>query len=101
MTYPLTQEKIDFYRTNEFVPLDNVLSEAELEELRRYVEEVMNADGQLSVQTAKPGDLYYRILNQRVTTWRDHACRQAHLMTDDKSFRLGDTLQGRFFLFIS
>jgi ectoine hydroxylase-related dioxygenase (phytanoyl-CoA dioxygenase family) len=69
----LSKEKIDFYQENGFVQVDNVLSEDELFELRKYLEEAMNSNGSLSIQTDKKGGSYYRILNQKVNTWRDHA----------------------------
>lgn len=69
----LPQEKIDFYRENGFVQVDNVISEEELAELRQYLVEVMTDDGgQKSLATDKSGGAYFRVLNQKVNVWRDH-----------------------------
>jgi len=69
----VSQSKIDFYRENGFVQIENVMSPDELEELRQYMDEVMNSDPQASLQTDQKGGGYFRVLNQRVNTWRDHA----------------------------
>jgi ectoine hydroxylase-related dioxygenase (phytanoyl-CoA dioxygenase family) len=73
MTYPLAQEQIDFYQKNGFVQLDEVLSEEELEELKQYVEEIMASGEGLSSFISKGNESYYKMLNQRTMTWRDHA----------------------------
>lgn len=70
--HQLTKEQISFYRENGFVQVDNVLSPEELEELREYLGEAMNAEGANSLQTDKTGGAYYKVLNQRVNVWRDH-----------------------------
>jgi ectoine hydroxylase-related dioxygenase (phytanoyl-CoA dioxygenase family) len=69
----IQKEKIDFYRKNGFVQVDNVLTPDELNELREYLDEAMGADQGMSFQTDKQGGAYYKVLNQRVNTWRDHA----------------------------
>lgn len=68
----LTKEKIEFYRENGFVQVDDVITQEELLELRTHLEEVMAASNGLSIQTDTKGGAYYRVLNQRVNTWRDH-----------------------------
>ncbi|MFC4304281.1 phytanoyl-CoA dioxygenase family protein [Cohnella boryungensis] len=70
---PITEEHISFYRENGFVKIDNMLTADELELLREYLEEAMQTTSERSVQTDKQGGLYYRVLNQKVNTWRDHA----------------------------
>lgn len=70
---PITQSHIDFYRENGFVQVDNMLTPDELAELRTYLEEAMLTEGDRSVNTDKAGGLYYRVLNQKVNLWRDHA----------------------------
>jgi len=70
---PITQSHIDFYRGNGFVQVDNMLTADELAELRTYLEEAMATEGDRSVNTDKSGGLYYRVLNQKVNLWRDHA----------------------------
>lgn len=70
---PITQRHIDFYRENGFVQVDDMLTPEELAELRTYLEESMQAEGDRSVQTDQTGGLYYRVLNQKVNVWRDHA----------------------------
>jgi len=72
MQLPITQEHIDFYRENGFVQIDNVITPEELAELREYMEEVMKEPQNKSIQNQK-NEAYYRVLNQRVNTWRDHA----------------------------
>ncbi|MBD2861427.1 phytanoyl-CoA dioxygenase family protein [Paenibacillus oceani] len=68
----LTDEQIRFYRENGFVQVDGVLNAEELEELREYLGEAMQADQDNSFSTDKEGGAYYRVLNQKVNTWRDH-----------------------------
>lgn len=69
----LPQEKIEFYRKNGFVQIHNVLTADELKELRDYMDEAMNSAQGMSTQTDQKGGAYYRVLNQRVNIWRDHA----------------------------
>ncbi|WNR45327.1 phytanoyl-CoA dioxygenase family protein [Paenibacillus roseipurpureus] len=69
----ITDEHISFYRENGFVKVENMLTGEELEQLRDYLEEAMHTESSRSVQTDKQGGLYYRVLNQKVNTWRDHA----------------------------
>jgi ectoine hydroxylase-related dioxygenase (phytanoyl-CoA dioxygenase family) len=69
---PITEKHIDFYRENGFVQVDNMLTPDELDQLREYLEEAMHADSDRSVKTDKKDGLYYRVLNQKVNTWRDH-----------------------------
>jgi len=66
------QENIEFYRENGFVQIDDVLSPSELEELRVYLAETMGAEEGRSTATDREGGAYYKVLNQRVNTWRDH-----------------------------
>lgn len=68
----VTEEQIDFYQENGFVQIDNVLSSNEIEELREYIEEAMTEQGSNAVQNNEGNALYYRVLNQKVNTWRDH-----------------------------
>ncbi|GGG22716.1 phytanoyl-CoA dioxygenase family protein [Paenibacillus abyssi] len=68
----LSKMQIDFYRENGFVQVDDVISEEELEELRTYLHETMSTAGNRSVQTDREGGAYYKVLNQRVNTWREH-----------------------------
>ena len=67
----LTEEQIGFYRENGFLQVDDVLSPAEVAELAAYMEEAMEEEAQRSVGREK-GGAYYRVLNQKVNTWRDH-----------------------------
>lgn len=68
----LSDEQIAHYRENGFVKVEDALTPDELEELRESMEEVMRADPVNSVQTDRAGGVYYKVLNQRVNTWRDH-----------------------------
>lgn len=69
----LSQDKVDFYRENGFVQVDGVLTPEEVSELAEYMEEAMSAgSGDRSVATSSKGNAYYRVLNQKVNTWRDH-----------------------------
>ncbi|MBD2868991.1 phytanoyl-CoA dioxygenase family protein [Paenibacillus arenilitoris] len=67
-----TEQQIRYYRENGFVQLDDVITPEELAELREYLDETMGAAGSNAVQTDKAGGAYYKVLNQRVNTWRDH-----------------------------
>ncbi|WP_163537528.1 phytanoyl-CoA dioxygenase family protein [Gracilibacillus sp. YIM 98692] len=68
----LSEEQINHYQENGFVQVDTVISSDEVEELRTYLDEVMNNESERSVQNSKKGAAYYKVLNQRVNTWRDH-----------------------------
>lgn len=68
----LTERQIAFYRENGFVQVDDVLSAEEVEELRTHLSEALEETGGRSVQTAESTNAYYKVLNQRVNTWRDH-----------------------------
>lgn len=70
---PITQEHIDFYQENGFVKVDGMLTPEELAELRFYLEEAMQSEGDNSKTTDQIGGSYYRVLNQKVNLWRDHA----------------------------
>jgi ectoine hydroxylase-related dioxygenase (phytanoyl-CoA dioxygenase family) len=72
MVHFLQQEKVAFYKENGFVQIDNVLSHEELEELRQYADEAMEMAESQSQQPDKENKGYYRVLNQRFNTWRDH-----------------------------
>jgi ectoine hydroxylase-related dioxygenase (phytanoyl-CoA dioxygenase family) len=71
-TQLLPQEKIDFYEANGFVQLDNVLTPDEVAELAECMEEAMLIENGLGVKTDKKDGHYYKVLNQKVNTWRDH-----------------------------
>jgi ectoine hydroxylase-related dioxygenase (phytanoyl-CoA dioxygenase family) len=72
MVHFLQQEKVAFYKENGFVQIDNDLSHEELEELRQYADEAMEMAESQSQQPDKENKGYYRVLNQRFNTWRDH-----------------------------
>lgn len=72
MTKIVEQEKIDFFKENGFVQMDNVLTPEEISELTMYIEEAMASEGTLSMKTDKEGGSYYKVLNQKVNVWRDH-----------------------------
>lgn len=69
----VSEDKVDFYRENGFVKVDNVLSDDEVVELREYMEEAMFWEQGRSHKSDKKGGSYYRVLNQKVNAWRDHA----------------------------
>lgn len=66
-------DKAVFYRENGFVQVDNVLNDDQIGELRQYMDETMNTEEGHALTTSKKGDKYYRVLNQKVHGWRDHA----------------------------
>ncbi|OPH57779.1 hypothetical protein BC351_04540 [Paenibacillus ferrarius] len=70
---PITQDHIDFYRENGFVQVDNMLTSEELAELRVYLEEAMQTESDRSLAADQKGGSYYRVLNQKINLWRDHA----------------------------
>ncbi|MCL5972222.1 MAG: phytanoyl-CoA dioxygenase family protein [Firmicutes bacterium] len=69
----LTEAQRDFYHTNGFVEIDNLLTPEEIEALTFAMDEAMNADGPVdrAIRSASDGP-YYRVLNQKVNAWRDH-----------------------------
>jgi len=88
-----TDEQIKFYRENGFVQINDVLSPEELEELRSYLDETMGNTGGNSIQTDNSGGSYYKVLNQRVNTWRDHG-GMAKFVLGDRFADLGKQLTG-------
>jgi ectoine hydroxylase-related dioxygenase (phytanoyl-CoA dioxygenase family) len=68
----LSREQIEFYREYGFVQVENVLTADEVAELTEYMEEAMAAPEVNATRTDKTGGAYYRVLNQKVNTWRDH-----------------------------
>lgn len=68
----LEQSKIEFYKENGFVQVDNILTEEELDELSEFLEEAMTQEGTNSFATSAKGGSYYKVLNQKVNVWRDH-----------------------------
>ncbi|WP_135553847.1 phytanoyl-CoA dioxygenase family protein [Paenibacillus cymbidii] len=73
MANVLTQEQIDFYRQNGFLHVENALTEDEVDELASYMDEAMEETDGKSVHNSRNNGSYYRVLNQKVNTWRDHA----------------------------
>lgn len=68
----LSESSVKAYRDSGFLRVEQVLNAEELHELRIAVDEVMLMQPQHSIQTSSSRDIYYRVLNQRVNTWRDH-----------------------------
>ncbi|MFB5661078.1 phytanoyl-CoA dioxygenase family protein [Alteribacillus sp. HJP-4] len=89
----LPQEKIDFYQTNGYVQIDNVLSDAETAELSMHLDEVMNVGSERSVQTSNSDGAYYKVLNQKVNTWRDHG-GMARYVLSERLAGIADQLSG-------
>ncbi|HEY0827322.1 MAG TPA: phytanoyl-CoA dioxygenase family protein [Bacilli bacterium] len=89
----LTGEQIDFYRTNGFVQVNNVLTSSEVDELTEYMTEAMLSKDENSIKTDKEDGSYYRVLNQKVNTWRDHA-GMARYTTHPKLARMALELSG-------
>ncbi|SEO76860.1 phytanoyl-CoA dioxygenase family protein [Paenibacillus sp. OV219] len=89
----ISEDKVRFYRENGFVQIDNVLSPEELEELRQHMDETMNAQGGRGVQTSEAGGAYFKVLNQRVNTWRDHG-GMARFVLGERFADLGKQLTG-------
>ncbi|MBP3964745.1 phytanoyl-CoA dioxygenase family protein [Paenibacillus lignilyticus] len=89
----LTNEHVEFYRENGFVQIDNILSPEELAELRQYMDETMNNQGARGLQTDQAGGAYYKVLNQRVNTWRDHG-GMARFVLGERFADMGKQLTG-------
>ncbi|WP_179107258.1 phytanoyl-CoA dioxygenase family protein [Sediminibacillus massiliensis] len=89
----LTDEQVSSYKENGFVQIDNVLNREELEELRTCMEEVMNNHGGKSIQTSEDKAAYYKVLNQRVNTWRDHG-GMARFVLSERLAGMADQLIG-------
>lgn len=70
MFIQLSEEKVNFYRENGFVQINNVLTESELDELGLYLDEVMSIE---EGTASKSNSAYARVLNQKVNTWKSHA----------------------------
>ncbi|SDO19234.1 Ectoine hydroxylase-related dioxygenase, phytanoyl-CoA dioxygenase (PhyH) family [Paenibacillus sp. yr247] len=72
MNVTITEEQIAFYRENGFVQIDNIITPEEMEELRQYADEAILEEHSHSQQPDKENRGYFRVLNQRFNTWRDH-----------------------------
>ncbi|MBM7567618.1 phytanoyl-CoA dioxygenase family protein [Paenibacillus sacheonensis] len=70
---PVTPEQVEFYQTNGFVQVDNILTSEELAELREITDELMSMDNDTLHHKPDRQSLYFKVLNQRVNVWRDHA----------------------------
>ncbi|WP_219834006.1 phytanoyl-CoA dioxygenase family protein [Paenibacillus sp. R14(2021)] len=89
----LSEDQVAFYRENGFVQVDGVLSPEELAELREYMDETMNNAGGRGLQTDQAGGAYYKVLNQRVNTWRDHG-GMARFVLGERFADMGKQLTG-------
>lgn len=89
----LTREQIEFYQTNGFIQIDDVLTPEETAELAEYLEEAMTTTESNAVRTDKAGGAYYKVLNQKVNTWRDHI-GMARYTSHPKLARLAMELSG-------
>ncbi|MCZ8515797.1 phytanoyl-CoA dioxygenase family protein [Paenibacillus filicis] len=71
----VSEEQMAFFQEYGFVQVDNVLTAEEIKELTMFIEESMSEEEGLSVRTSNPEARlnYYRVLNQKVNVWRDHA----------------------------
>ncbi|QHW34459.1 phytanoyl-CoA dioxygenase family protein [Paenibacillus rhizovicinus] len=68
MGYVITREQTDFFRNEGYIQLDDVLTEAQIEELSDYLNEVMQAksDGGDNPELD-------RVLKMRMNTWKESA----------------------------
>lgn len=73
MQTPITEEMIDYYQENGFVKVDDMLTGEELSELRGIVDELMSVENDHLYNRVDKTSTYYRVLNQKVNGWRDHA----------------------------
>jgi ectoine hydroxylase-related dioxygenase (phytanoyl-CoA dioxygenase family) len=69
----ISTEQKEFYKEYGFVQVDNILTKDEIAELTSYMEEAMSEQDSRSQKTSTPDMSYYRVLNQKVNVWRDHA----------------------------
>ncbi|WP_160718879.1 phytanoyl-CoA dioxygenase family protein [Bacillus sp. USDA818B3_A] len=72
MDITMTANQIEFYRKNGFIQINNILTKEELDELRQYVDESMEDHNPLA-RESPDRSAYFRVLNQKVNSWRDHA----------------------------
>lgn len=68
--YPLTEEKIAFYRANGFVQLDNVLTPDELEQLRQAVDQVLYVRLGADIELSQRNPEYEKVFVQKLNLWR-------------------------------
>lgn len=78
----VTDEHVRYYQENGFVQVDDVLTPEELVELRTSLDESMNAKSMYALQTDKTGGAYYKVLNQKVNTWRDHGIMARYVLSE-------------------
>ncbi|MGO4537122.1 phytanoyl-CoA dioxygenase family protein [Paenibacillus sp. 2TAB19] len=72
MAYEVSQEKLQFYRNEGYVKLDNVLSHAEIDELTSYLDDVMRSK-EVGGIADEPKSELSKILNMRMNTWKESA----------------------------
>lgn len=68
----VTQGQIDFFQENGFIQMDGLLTPKETKELQQFIDEAMSVEGK-GIKTDTAAGSYYKVLNQKVNTWRDHA----------------------------
>lgn len=68
-----TQDQIQFYRENGYLPLPDMLTPDELADLRRASEEVLTAERGGAMKVAATESDYQRVFIQQVNLWRVHA----------------------------
>lgn len=72
MTYPLTEEQIQFYQENGYIQLFDVLSPEELEEVRANLEDANRMMLDARHHTSRANPEYERVFVQKVNLWRVH-----------------------------
>lgn len=72
--YGLTQEQVDQYRRDGFIELDDVITGAALDALRRAVELAVESESKDAAPAAEGTSLatYQKIFNQKVNLWQRH-----------------------------
>lgn len=95
MKTDVTQDQINFYQTNGYVVIEDLLSPQELETWRASVAEAVEARGQQRIlgQMGKVDEYYERVFVQRVNLWQDNE-KMRKLMLDPRLGKMAADLAG-------
>ena len=97
MKHELTSEQISFYREHGYVVIDGFLSDEELADWRRCVDEAVanRDDRKLADGRMRDGgnEYYDRVFVQRINLWTDHEGMR-RLMIDDRLGKMAADLAG-------
>jgi phytanoyl-CoA hydroxylase len=78
--YPLSEEQVDYYQTNGFVALPDVLDEIELQDLRVATDEILATQHSGEIERSSGNPEYEQIFVQKVNLWRINEAIGRHVL---------------------